>query len=223
MPDEPNDGTATQTAQEPPAEPKVKDPDAVLKKNEELLGKLKTANETAKTLADKIAEFEKADSERERKSLEKKGDYDKILAARDKADAEKEAAWTTKYDTLFSNSARYELAVALDGHDVLDGKSEQLAKLLLLEAIKPVNENGSVVWRKIDTDETVSLKDFIPAIKDVYDNFFKADNIPGSDAPGNTGKVNGPSGKWDKMSREERSKAIRDSGGDVEAAKKKHK
>ena len=89
--------------------------------------------------------------------------------------------------------------------------AERLAKLLLLDEIKPVEENGKVVWRKIATDEEVRLNEFIPSITDAYGEYFKADNNPGGDAPGNGGKVTSGK-KRSTMTRAEKSAYITANG-----------
>jgi hypothetical protein len=220
MPEE--TGTATQTEPETTTDERVEKPEAVLAKNKELLGVIAREKKEREALATRISEFEKAETDRQQKALEKKGDYDKLRENMEKSHTDAIAAEKGRYDALFTNASRYQLAVEIGKHEPLEGTSERLAKLLLLDEIKPTEEEGKVVWRRIDTDEKVSLKEFIPSIKEAYGEYFKADNVPGGDAPGNTGKTNGSGKKWADMSRSDRNDAIRAAGGDIEAAKKKH-
>lgn len=224
MADEKDEGTATppEIDNPTPDPPKVENPEAVLAKNKELLGKLASEKAEREALAARVAEFEKKQTDDEQKRLEKRGEWEKLretMEASHKTALETEHA---RYQTLFANSARFELAVELGKHEILDGTAERLAKLLLLDEIRPVEEKDKVVWRKITSDEEVKLNEFIPSIKEAYGEYFKADNNPGSDAPGNTGKVNTAGKKWDTMTRDEKNAAIREHRGDAAAAKKKY-
>lgn len=201
--------TATQPTEETPVV--VEKPEAVLAKNKELLGKLAKEKEQRESLAARIAEFEAEKAERERKNLERKGEWEQLRANLEESKAKEIAEREARYSKLFENTSRYQLAVELDGHGVLEGKTERLAKLLLLEAIRPVEEDNRVVWRRLDTDEEVNLKDFIPSIKDAYGEYFMADNNPGSNAPG-SGKGIGGSKNRSKMTTAEKTAYIRQHG-----------
>lgn len=217
-PTEPTDDTVT-----PPSEPVVKNPEAVLAKNAELLGKLATEKKEREALAVRVSEFEKAEADRQQKALEKKGDYDKLRENMEASHKSALEAEQGRYRSLFENSARYQLAVEIGKHAPIQGTEERLAKLLLLDEIKPTEENGKVVWRKIATDEEVALNEFIPSISTAYGEYFQANNNPGGDAPGNTGKTTSTGKAWEKATLTERNAAIRAAGGDVEKAKKNFK
>lgn len=203
--------TATQEAPETKEveTPKVENPEGVLKKNQELLGKLTKAEQERKDLADKVSQFEAKEAERERARLEKRGEWETLrdnLETSHKTALESEQA---RYKTLFENASRDQLAVAIGKHDLAEGASaERLAKLLLLDEIKPTEENGKVVWRKIATDEQVDLNEFIPSIATAYGEYFASDNNPGGDAPGNNGKRIGSVKKRSEMSTAEKSAYI---------------
>ncbi len=206
--------------------PPVKDPAAVLAKNAELLAKLAAGKKDSEALTARLAEFERKEAEAERQKLEKKGDWEKIREAMEKSQAEKDAAKDARYDKLFENTSRYQLAVEIGKQKLAEGANpEQLAKLLLLDEIKSVEENGKIVWRKLDTDEEVKLHEFIPTLSDnpAYGIYLDSDINPGGDAPGNTGTTKPSGGKWSTMTTAERSQAIRQAGGDVDAAKRKYK
>lgn len=220
-----DEGTATQTANETADEPKVKDPEAVLKKNEELLGKLKTAAETNKALSDRLRSFEDKEADRERKSAEKRGDFEKALKLvedeRDKGYADRDA----KYANLFQSSASHRLGIIAANHDVLPQYLDDFAVIVQRHYARAFEaEDGTIVWKSPDGLRTIDLDELIPTLKAAHGVFFKnplspgtggeQDKTTGGDAPG--GK------KWADMNTNERSAAIRDADGNVEAAKKKY-
>lgn len=219
MADEP---VVTPPTDDPKPEP-VKDPEAVLAKNKELLGKLAAEKAEREAALARIAEFEKKESDAERAKLEKKGEWEKLRDSMEKSHTETLTAEQTRYNALFNNASRYQLAVELSKHELAEGANAEHLSKLLLDEIKPVEEKGGVIWRKIETDEEVKLNEFIPSIKDAYGNFFKADNNPGGDAPGNNGKTTTTNKKWSEATLAERNDAIRAAGGDVDRAKKNFK
>lgn len=176
--------TATQLAKGAATEP-VKNPDGLLEKNKELLGKVVDLNAKVKEFEAYKAQVEAEKAADEQKKLEKKGEWETLRGNMEKSHAEALEAQNSRYAALFESASRSELAVEIAKHDILEGTAERLAKLLLLDEIKPVDENGKVVWRKIATDEEVQLSTYIPSIADAYGEYFKGDTNPGSNAPGN--------------------------------------
>lgn len=184
---------------ETPTAPKVENPEAVLKKNQELLGKLAKEKSEREALAARVAEFEAAEAQREEERLKKNGEIEKVYQKRIEEREKALSAKDAEIEALFSDSARFQLSTEIGNLPILEGTAPKLAKLLLLDEIKPAREDGKLVWRRQDTDEQINLKEFLPTLQDAYGEFFKADNNPGGDAPGNTGKVNAGGTKRSQM------------------------
>lgn len=175
-----------------PANAKVENPEGVLNKNRELLEKNSRYKSEVESLSQRLKEFEKAEAERQAKQLERKGEWETLRAKMEESHSKALSEKDARYSALFENASRDQLAVELGKHALREGVyGEQLAKLLLLDEIRPVEENGQVVWRRKDTDEQVKLNEFIPKLAEnpVYDWAFAAKNNPGIDARGNIGKA----------------------------------
>lgn len=184
-----NEETATQE-ETPEIEetPKVENPEGVLKKNKELLGKLTEAEKARKDLADKVAAFEAAEAKREEEKLQKKGDYEKLLEARKGEFEKKLGEKDQELETLFTQYADKELQLAIPT-DVFDDAREDFSIVLRTKYVKPVREDGKLVWKSLDGLETIDLKTFIPTLEAAHGRYFKADNNPGGDAPGNSTRI----------------------------------
>lgn len=209
MPDE-QDGTATQTAKEETPEVVV-NPEGVLKKNEELLRKLKDESDARKELADRVAAFEAAEAKREEEKLQKKGDYDKLLETRKGEFEKKLGEKDQELEALFTQYAEKELQLAIPA-DVFEDAREDFSIVLRTKYLKPVREDGKLVWKSLDGLETIDLKTFIPTLETAHGRYFKADNNPGGDAPGNSKRIAGGTLKRSAMTTTEKSAYIREHG-----------
>jgi membrane protein involved in colicin uptake len=180
----------TEPTEPTPEPPKVENPEAVLAKNKELLGKLASAKQIEADLAARVKAYEDKEAAEEAAKLTKKGDFDKLA---DRLKAENEAKLTeanARYEKRFKSDAEKELKLAIidaDAHED-EGTVDVLATYLLAKKIQPTDEDGVTVWRTLD-GEQVELKDFIPTLKTTHGRHFKSDNISGGDAPGNKGSI----------------------------------
>lgn len=216
MPDEENDDSTSQTNDETTTTDTdngdngtatVKDAEAVLKKNQELLKKLAEQKADREALAAKVADFEKKESEAEAKRLEKRGDYEKLVEKLKEDQVKALSDKDARYEQLFSRFAGKELQLAIPA-DVFDEMREDFSIILRTKYLKPVEDDGKVIWKSLDGLETIDLATFIPSLKDAHGGFFKADNNPGGDAPGNNGKVKGGAKKRSEMTNAEKSAYI---------------
>lgn len=204
--------TATQEAPEQEVETpeQVEKPEAVLAKNKELLGKLAKTNADREALAQKLAAFETAEAERQTKALEKKGDYEKLLEARKSEFETKLGEKDQRYEQLFTQYAEKELQLAIPA-EVFEDSREDFSIVLRTKYLKPVEEDGKLVWKSLDGLETIDLKTFIPSLETAHGRFFKADNNPGGDAPGNSTR-HSTGTKRSAMTRQEKSAYISKNG-----------
>jgi hypothetical protein len=188
----------------------VEKPEAVLKKNQELLGKLKREQAQREELAAKVAAFEQAEAKREEEKLQKKGDFEELIKKRDLEQQKKDAAKDARYESLFTQYAEKELQLAIPA-EVFEDSREDFSIVLRTKYLKPVEEDGKLVWKSLDGLETIDLKTFIPTLEATHGRFFKADNNPGGDAPGNSQRI-GTGVKRSAMTTKEKTAFIRANG-----------
>lgn len=205
------EAVVTPPAEESPDEtPVVKDPAAVLKKNEELLGKLAKEKADREELAVKVAAFEAAEAKREEEKLQKKGDYEKLLEARKGEFEKKLGEKDQELEALFTQYAEKELQLAIPA-DVFEDAREDFSIVLRTKYLKPEREDGKLVWKSLDGLETIDLKTFIPTLEAAHGRYFKADNNPGGDAPGNSQRLS-TGVKRSAMTTKEKTQFIRANG-----------
>lgn len=143
-----------------------------------------------------------------------RGEFEKVRKAiEDKAIAEKEEL-TSQLTNLRNSVAEQELTVELIKNGVFEEHASRMAKLLQLENIKPVQENGKTVCRSLDDTQTINLKEYIPTLKENYSIYYKATNTAGGGASG--GQSDGSTiVNKSKMTSQEKSKFISENGKDA--------
>jgi transposase len=204
----------------------VRDADAVLRKNRELLkenAELKRLAEVAKNFDfDKarqaMDELQRAEEER----LSKKGEYEKLIESKTKAYEERLENERKERSRIESTLKQEKLALALIERGVLPDRVGYLVKEISEQVELSLTESGFAL-KKLngigDADEFNAL------VEDVRSKspFFFAANIAGGTGGSTSVSTGGTSGRsWSELSRSEKTSAIRDAGGDVELAKKKY-
>jgi transposase len=204
----------------------VRDADAVLRKNRELLkenAELKRLAEVAKNFDfDKarqaMEELQRAEEER----LSKKGEYEKLIESKTKAYEERLETERRERSRIESTLKQEKLALALIERGVLPDRVGYLVKEISEQVELSLTESGFAL-KKLngigDADEFNAL------VEDVRSKspFFFAANIAGGTGGSTSTNTGGTSGrKWSELSRSEKVAAIREAGGDAELAKKKY-
>lgn len=208
----PEGGDAQPKADEQPE--KVENPEGVLRKNKELLAAMKEQKEAAQRLEQELADYKAREAAEEAKRLEKKGDYEKLL---EKRKAEFDAELQKREEriaAMFNTMAEKDLQLAIPSN-VIDELREPFAIILRAKHIQPVEEDGRTVWKSLDGLERYDdLPAFIKSLESdpAYGNFFKGDNHPGSNAPGNKGRVTGGTLQRSKMTTAEKTAYIKKHG-----------
>lgn len=206
MPDETESTTPDETTETPETTEKAKDADAVLAKNKELLGKLAAEKKEREAMKARLDAIDKEKAKADEEALKKAGEFEKLFEQRkgefDMQLAEKDAQIASMFATMAAKDLRLSLPAT-----VIDELREPFAIVLQAKHIKPVVEDGTVVWKSLDGLETIDLETYLPSLEKSYGHFFKADNNPGGDAPGNNGNVTGGQ-KRSAMSRAEKTAYI---------------
>ena len=192
--------------------------EAIEKALKEALGDLDP--QAAREAVAKLSQLEQAD-------LEAKGKYEEALAAREKA-------WQEKYDrdlgkekgekeTLIANLKRQTLANVLTEKGVLPDRVKYLANELDAQLELATDETGFSLKKKGGIGDAAEFEAMIENVKASSPFFFAANSASGSGASGSEHSGGGMSKAWTELSRSEKTAAIRDAGGDLDAAMKAYK
>lgn len=203
----------------------VQNPEGLLRKNKELLRELAEL----KRIADKARGYDFEEAERAKESLRKaeeerltkRGEYDKLMEQKSKAYEERLKAANDKASLIENRLKHEKLANALMEKGVLPDRVNYLVRDLV-ESVELVTTDRGFELRKVngigDADEFNQL---VEEVKAKTPFFFAASLASGSGATGSQGNGAVSSKKWGDLTRAEKAQAIRDAGGDLEAAQKK--
>jgi len=210
----------------------VENPEAVLKKNRELL---KRNHELARQLAEikPIAErakgfdFESAQQaieeakRAEEEKLAKKGDFETLLAQKSKAYEERLETERREKETIYSTLKQEKLALELIAKGVLPDRVHYLVKEMSEQVELGTTETGFVLRKKGGIGDADEFNALVEEMKSRSPFFFGASLTPGTGGQASTGTAGVSARKWSDLGAPEKAKAIRDAGGDLELAKKK--
>lgn len=207
----------------------VRDAEAVFRKNQELLAE----NAKLKGLAKQAKEFdfEKARAamdalERaEEEKLTKKGEFDKLLEQKTRAWEERIGSVSAERDAILTNLKREKLANVLTEKGVLADRARFLVKELEAQIDLISDEKGFSLRKTGGVGDAAEFDAIVEKVKAEYPFFFGASLAPGSGASGSSGNAGGgQSGrKWSELSVAEKTAAIREAEGDIEAAQSKYR
>lgn len=217
-PAEQNEGIDNQQA--------VRDAEAVLRKNQELLAenaKLKAVARQAEGFDfDRAKAAIEALERAEEEKLAKKGEFDKLLEQKQKAWEERISDVSGRYETLRANLKREKLTNVLAEKGVLPDRSKFLVKELEAQIELHEDEKGLILRKVGGVGDAAEFDAIVEKVKAEYPFFFGASLAPGSGASGSSGNGAGASGRrWSELSVAEKTAAIREAGGDLEAAQAK--
>lgn len=219
---------AEQEAQIDNTETTVRDAEAVLRKNSELLAENAELKRLAKQAKD--FDFEKARAaiaaleHAEEEKLAKKGEFDKLLEQKTRAWEERIAGISHERDGILTNLKREKLANVLAEKGVLPDRTRFLVRELEAQIELHSGEEGFSLRKVGGVGDATEFDAIVEKVKAEYPFFFGASLAPGSGASGSSG--NGPAGsakKWSDLTVAEKTAAIREAGGDLETAQGKYK
>ena len=192
-PAEQNEGIDNQQA--------IRDADAVLKKNEELLAEVKKLKQVARQAEG--FDFERARTamealERaEEEKLTRKGEFDKLLEQKTRAWEERIGAVTSERDGILSNLKREKLANVLAEKGVLPDRARFLVRELESDIELASDDNGFSLRKVGGVGDAAEFDAIVETVRQKYPFFFGASLTPGSGAStsGGTGGPGPQSGK----------------------------
>lgn len=205
----------------------VKDPEAVLRKNRELLAenaKLKTLAEKAKSF-DFDAAMQALDAQKraEEEKLAKRGEYEKLIEQKTRAYEERIEAERRDRARLENTLKHEKLANVLVEKGVLADRVQYLVKELADSLELNQTETGFTLRKTGGVGDATEFDALIEDVRQRSPFFFAANLTTGTGGFGSTANGTGSAKKWADLTRAEKTAAIRDANGDLEAAQKKYR
>lgn len=216
-----NENTST-----PNPEP-VRDPEAVLRKNRELL------EENARLKRERMG-LENFDIEKAREALQqvqkmeedgmrKRGEYEKLLE-REKTARQQEIEAERQRRTLLESKLKEEkLAMALVESGVLPDRVGYLVKELSERVDLAIGDDGIALRTRGGIGDAAEFNALVEDVRHRSPFFFAANIVGGTGGSGSTGGNAVSSRSWNDLNGAEKAVAIREAGGDIELAKRKFK
>lgn len=206
---------------------KVENPEAVLRKNRELL-------EINAKLNAKLAQIENFDFDRaktaiqqlqtlEEEKLAKQGEYEKLLEQKAKAWEERIESERQARVQIESRLKQEKLANALMEKGVLPDRVGYLVKELAEDVDLVADDGGFQLRRRNGIGDADEFDKLVEEVKGRSPFFFGANIVSGTGSSVSKNGVGGATKAWSELTRAEKVQAIRDAGGDAEAAQKKFK
>ena len=184
----------------PPPVEKVRDPEAVLKQNEELLSELKKLKPLAKQAEGFDFEKAKAAIEAQEKAeqdrLTKKGEWDKLKEQLDARHASELQKAKDAHDKLLSNLKREKLTNVLTEKGVLPDRAKYLVHELDSQVELAVDDNGFSLKKIGGIGDATEFDAMIENVKATSPFFFAASNASGSGASGSQGSGGSTAKTW---------------------------
>lgn len=210
-----------QTTTEP-----IRDPDAVLRKNRELLkenAELKRLSEMARNFdfdraKQAMETLERAEEER----LTKRGEYEKLIEQKSKAYEERIEGERRERQRIENTLKQEKLALALIEKGVLPDRVKWLVKDLSEQVELATTENGFQLRKQGGIGDATEFDSLVEEVRAKSPYFFAANITSGTGGSASIGSNSVSSRKWSDLSRAEKTAAVRDANGDIEAAKKKY-
>lgn len=206
----------------------VRDAEAVLRKNRELLeenARLKRQTRLPDDLDVEKARNALAELQRlEEEKLQKKGEYDKLIEQKSKAYEERLETERIQRQRMESMLKQEKLALTLIEQGVLPDRVNYLVKELSEQVDLDFDETGFVLKKRGGIGDVTEFNTLIEDVRTKSPFFFAANIVGGTGGSGSnsTGNVT-LNKKWADLNGGEKAVAIREAGGDIELAKKKYK
>lgn len=197
------DAAATTPVQTTAAVETVRDPEAVLKQNKELLAELKQLKEAAKKSDGFDFEKAKAAMEAQEKAehdrLTKKGEWDKLKEQLDQRHAAELAKAKTETETLLTNLKREKLTNVLTEKGVLPDRAKYLVHELNAQIELVLEADGFRLKKLGGIGDAAEFDTMIENVKATSPFFFAATNASGSGASGSSTNGRAAAQTWTRQ------------------------
>lgn len=205
----------------------VRDAEAVLRKNRELLEQNARLKRQLSSVEDFDIEKAKAAMSQlqkiEEEQMQKRGEYEKLLEQRSKAYEERLEAERTQRTSIESMLKQEKLALALIENGVLPDRVGYLVKELSERVDLEMSESGFALKTRGGIGDAAEFNALVEELRNKSPFFFAANIVGGTGGSGSNGNAAVSSRPWSDLNGAEKAEAIRNAGGDIELAKKKFK
>ena len=214
-----NEGTEAPIPEANTQNVEIKNAQAVLAKNAELIEELKSLKQFKGLNYQEVQEALQTQKSLREKELIKKGDYDTAKAELERASDARYKELATQFDTFLQKNAYKTLQAELISLGVDAGYSEDFAELLVLRHLQPTQKDGEITWiNKNGVGDTANIAQIVEEYRVSKPRYFVSNLTAGSGASGSNG--NGGNAKtmskvqWDAMGVKEQAAFIK-SGGSI--------
>lgn len=205
----------------------VRDADAVLRKNRELLeqnAQLKrrlagTEDIDLEKAKAAIAQMQKLEEEQ----MQKRGEYEKLIEQKSKAYEERLESEKRARANIESMLKQEKLALALIENGVLPDRVNYLVRDLSEQVDLELGDAGFALKRRGGIGDAAEFNQLIEELRDKSPFFFAANIVGGTGGSGSSNSAGVSTRKWSDLNGSEKALAIREANGSLEAAKKKFK
>lgn len=205
----------------------VRDPEAVLRKNRELLDENARFKRQLQQLGDfdveKAREAMLKLQAMEEEQMQKRGEYEKLLERTKQTFEEKVETERQQRSRLEAKLKEEKLAMALVENGVLPDRVGYLVKELSEQVELELGENGIALKRRGGIGDASEFNALVEDVRAKSPFFFAANIVSGTGGSGSNGSGLVSSRSWADLNGAEKAVAIREAGGDIELAKRKFK
>lgn len=204
----------------------VRDAEAVLRKNRELLAqnaKLKRFQHLPEDFdIDKalhaLNELNRVEEER----LQKRGEYEKLIEQKTKAYEDRLESERKQRTHIEATLKQEKLALHLIEQGVLPDRVNYLVKELSEQVDLDINESGFALKKKGGIGDAAEFNALVEDVRSKSPFFFAANIVGGTGGSASIGNGGASVKKWADLSRAEKTQAIREANGDVAVAQRKY-
>jgi hypothetical protein len=205
----------------------VRDAEAVLRKNRELLeqnARLKRQLAGAEDIDLEKAKAALAQMQKlEEEQMQKRGEYEKLIEQKSKAYEDRLESERQARANMERMLKQEKLALALIENGVLPDRVNYLVKDLSEQVDLELGDAGFALKRRGGIGDAAEFNQLIEDLRDKSPFFFAANIVSGTGGSGSSNSSGVSTRKWSDLNGAEKAVAIRDSNGDIELAKKKFK
>lgn len=222
----PTENVGTEAVADSATTEAVRDAEAVLRKNRELLeqnAKLKRLINVPddfdiEKARHAITELEKLEEER----MQKRGEYEKLIEQKTKAYEDRLEKERVQRSQIESTLKHEKLALALIEKGVLPDRVNYLVKELSEQVDLDVSDSGFGLKRRGGIGDAAEFNALVEEVRDKSPFFFAANIVGGTGGSASVGNGGASTKKWDELSRSEKTQAIREANGDLTVAQRKY-
>lgn len=222
----PTEMTQTEVVDNNQATEQVRDAEAVLRKNRELLEQNAKLKQLAKLPEDfdiekarnAMLELQRLEEER----MQKRGEYEKLMEQKTKAYEERLEKERQSRTQIEQTLKQEKLALALIEKGVLPDRVNYLVKELSEQVDLDLTESGFALRKRGGIGDATEFNALVEEVRDKSPFFFAATIVGGTGGSASVGGGSVSTRKWDELSRAEKTQAIREANGDITVAQKKY-